>query len=181
MEQQKKSNTTLIIIIILAVIVVGLLVLGLGGYGIYYWLKNKTPSPVPTPTTTSVSTPTISPTSTATIGTNPSNIIQNYMICTLGTIPGASLDYEYAKKYLSAELKELFNDVTFVPTSYCIQQGPDEVEIASEDIDGMEATVRVRANWGGDWQTPWEFLLIYGSDGWIIKEIKCLDTGQVTK
>lgn len=183
MEQQKKgSNSTLIIVIILAVIVIGLLVLGLVGCGVYYWLKKQTPTS--TPTTTSVPSPTDTSSSASTTEIDtPSAVVQKYMRLTLGTIPGAELDYEKAKDYLSAELKELFSDVTFVPVSYCIQQGPEDVKIISEDItsDEMEATIRVSAKWGENWQQPWEFLLIYGSGGWKIKQIKCLDTGQITK
>lgn len=186
--KQGGSNTTLIVLIVIVVI---LIIIGIAGCGCYYMYKKAREStimptiqPTATEDQTPVATTSPTPTSTSTTTSNaqdsPSTVVENYMSYTLGTIPGAYVDYDAAKNYTSNEIAQQLDDSSFVPLSYCIQQGPDEVSISSENIDGLEATVTVSAKWG-EWQTPWEFLLVNGSDGWKIKSITCLDTGKTTQ
>lgn len=52
---------------------------------------------------------------------------------TLGTIPEAKVNYDKAKEYLADELKQKFTNPMFVPASYCIQDGPTDVKIVSDD------------------------------------------------
>lgn len=106
--------------------------------------------------------------------TTPSEVVENYMNYTLGTIPTASLDYEAAKDYLSVEMLSQFVDDSFVPLSYCIQMGPDDVIVDSEDISGELALVQVSSSYGSGWEEAWEFSLIIEDNEWKIDGIVCL-------
>ena len=74
---------------------------------------------------------------------DPGIVVSNYMQNTLGTIPNAKIDYESAKKYLSSSLKKQFKTPAFVPQSYCIQDGPNNVKINSlyEKVNMIEFDV----------------------------------------
>ncbi len=185
MQEQKKDNnsnkTIWIAVIVGIVVIIGLVVVfAAGGFGVYWLLKTQTPSPTPTST---ISSPIPTINQYQDLELPPSDVVKDFIWFTVGTVTGSSLDYNEAKKLVSYELAQQMNDSTFIPQALCMQQGPDEIKIYSEDIsaDNMVAQVKVKADWGGDWQIPWEFELINGSTGWKIKEIKCLDTGQVTK
>lgn len=183
-EQPKQggSNTALIIVIVILVVII---LSGIAGCGCWYMynkakdtIANISPSPIASENTNS--------TPVATYDSNfelpPSDVVKNFLWYTVGTITGSSLDSEAAKDLVSYELAQKMNDTSFVPQVLCIQQGPDEIKINSEDIyDTMEAIVKVRASWEGEWQTPWEFELINGEGGWKIKTITCLEIGQITQ
>lgn len=101
----------------------------------------------------------------------PKEVVENYMKSTLGTITGAKLDYEQGKTYLAEKLKKQFIDDSFIPTSYGIQNGPDNIEIESEEINGDKATVAVEGIYGGETGTKWQFDLIKEAREWKIVEI----------
>lgn len=109
----------------------------------------------------------------------PSEVVDSYMKATLGAIPGANLNYTLAKNHLVPEMQAQFDDASFVPLSYCIQNGPDTVRIESEDISDDEATVRVSTQYGADFGAPfeetWDFLLDRQEGAWKIASIVCLD------
>lgn len=104
----------------------------------------------------------------------PTVIVENYLKATLGTIPEAQIDYETAKKYLTSDLAAKFDNLGFVPLSYCIQDGPQNVRIKSEESSGDKAAVKVEASWGDEWTERWEFVLIKESGQWKINQINCL-------
>lgn len=112
----------------------------------------------------------------------PSEIVNTYLKATLGGIPGANLEYpsyDSAKQHLVSELRNRFTTPAFVPQSYCIQDGPDNVKIESEEISGNMANVRVSAQYGAQFnahfEDRWGFVLIIDKGEWKIKEIKCLN------
>lgn len=106
---------------------------------------------------------------------SPFTIVDQYTKATLGTIPGAKVDYEKAKEYLADNLRKQFTDLSFVPLSYGIQDGPTEVKIEKENISGNKATVKVIGFYGGEPGRIWEFNLILEQNQWKISEIKRLN------
>ncbi len=109
-------------------------------------------------------------------GMLPSEVVGAYMSFTLGSIPSATVDYDQAKKYLSDDLKAQFVNPMFVPASYCIQDGPDDVRIVSDEIGASAVEVIIEGQYGGDWQEMWQFSLVPdGELSWLISKITCLD------
>jgi len=108
----------------------------------------------------------------------PTEVVEIYMKHTLGSIPNSNIDYDKAKKYLSSELKKKFTDSMFVPTSYCIQDGPTDVKIISDEVDASSISIVVSALYGSEWKNMWKFSLspdkASDSNYWLIKEIECL-------
>ena len=109
-------------------------------------------------------------------GMMPSEVVGAYMSFTLGSIPNATVDYDQAKKYLTDDLKAQFTNPMFVPTSYCIQDGPDDVRIASDEPLGSTIEVVVEGQYGGEWDDMWQFSLIPDKPNfsWLISKIECL-------
>ena len=108
-----------------------------------------------------------------------SKIVEEFMACTLGTIPQvcpSSNKDNVAKKHLTLEMRTSYNSETFIPSSYCIQDGPEDVRVDSETEAGGFAYVLVSAKYGTDDFTPsWNFILIEQDGEWKIKEIQCLN------
>lgn len=103
---------------------------------------------------------------------SPSEVVDIYIKSTLGGLPGANLDYELAKQHMTLEFRKEFIDASFVPISYCIQNGPDDIRIDSENISDNTAKVRVSGKYG-DWQDMWEFGLVIQEKEWRIEKIIC--------
>jgi len=104
-----------------------------------------------------------------------SSVVETYIYSTLGTLPSSDVDYDKAKALLSPGLREKFQDPSFVPQSYCIQDGPGLIGISSIDIgNSSEAKVVVKGRYE-EWQEMWEFKLMSTEKGnWLIDEINCL-------
>ena len=103
-------------------------------------------------------------------------VVTRYMQHTLGSIPGADVDYEKAKKYLTEDLKAQFTNPMFVPSSYCIQDGPDNVRVASNELGTGTIDIVVEGQYGGKWQKMWQFSLVPDGDlSWLISKITCLN------
>lgn len=156
-----KGSSTVWIIIITAVITAILV-----GGGIYVWQKIAEKSEVTTPekSTEVIKKPTVSP----------SKVVEDFMIYSLGTIPGSKVDYDVAKTYLSPQLQTQFTDDSFIPQLYGIQDGPDEVEVVSEKISDSTATVRVNATYGTSTQPTWDFQLAIYNNQWKISDVQKL-------
>ncbi len=109
----------------------------------------------------------------------PSEVVEEFMSCTLGTIPQqcpAGDKDSVAKDHLTINMKVDYNSDGFVPLNYCIQQGPDDVMISSEIEAGGFAYVMVDAKYGtDDFQPFWNFILVQQDGEWKIKEIQCLN------
>jgi len=107
----------------------------------------------------------------------PQDVVTSYMKQTLGTIPGSSLDYISAKLLLTSTYQEQFTDSSFVPISYCIQDGPDDVRIDSEtSLGDSAASIQVSARWGADWQVVWVFQLVLENNQWRIADLICVSS-----
>ncbi len=179
MENQNTSNSKLlwVIIIVLAVILIG------GGI-LAWWLissaqksvsTNNQPSPavtitIATPTAVVTLTPTVAPTPLSSFA---SEVVDDFTKYTLGTIPDASLDYEAAKLLMTSTYRSQFTDDSFIPITYCIQQGPDSIQILAETIMGDAMSVEVQGSWGGSDGTTWDFILVNDGSGWKIDQIIC--------
>ena len=105
-------------------------------------------------------------------------VVVEYMNYTLGSIPGSEIDYEKAKKLLTPNLKEQFTSSVFIPTSYCIQDGPQEVRVKSAIYNDTYNWIKtiVEVNYSDGWYDMWEFRVVpVEGDRFWINEIKCLN------
>jgi hypothetical protein len=106
------------------------------------------------------------------------NIVMNYMKNTLGTIPGANINYDSAKDYLTPDLEAEFTTPMFIPASYCIQDGPENVKITESDYDEDHnwIDIVVQGQYGDEWMDMWDFVVVpVEGDKWMINEIKCFE------
>jgi len=108
-----------------------------------------------------------------------SKVVEEFMACTLGTIPNkcpTENKDKTAKEHLTLEMRADYNNDTFIPYTYCIQMGPDNVKIFSETETSGFAYVTISAQYGDDDYFPmWMFTLITQDGEWKIKEIQCLN------
>ena len=105
------------------------------------------------------------------------DVVDTYMKLTLGSIPGASIDYDAARELMTPEFAAEFTTPMFIPATYCIQDGPEDVRVTSvtfdEEMNWAEATV-VGAYHGG-WQDMWKFTVVpVEGDDWMINAIECI-------
>ncbi len=162
-NKQNKSGSSQVIIILVSIIIAVII----AGGGVYLWMNNKdSETSAKKQTTTKDSTqkekePSVSPTKVA----------ENFVLSTLGTVPGAEIDYEKAKTYLSKKLEARFTEDTFVPEFYGIQQGPDSYEMKTENISSDTASVKVDVRYG-DMVESWSFILVKEEGEWKIDEFK---------
>ncbi|MBU2025656.1 MAG: hypothetical protein ABIC19_01880 [Patescibacteria group bacterium] len=106
---------------------------------------------------------------------SPSEVVMAYMRSTMGTIPGSKYDIGKAKGYTTAAIQNQLDNPVFIPTSYCIQDGPSDVRVDKEEKQGNGAMVLVSANYANSWRPFWEFKLVTAKkEDWKISEIKCL-------
>ncbi len=109
----------------------------------------------------------------------PTEVVGFYLYSTLGSLEGAEIDYDKAKEYLTPELKQEFIDPMFIPVSYCIQDGPDEVKIHKGQLMADSINVKVSALYGEEWSEIWEFILVSDEENpdsdWLISKIVCLN------
>ena len=111
----------------------------------------------------------------------PSVVTEAFMLATLGTLPGASLDDSRAKGLMTASYAPEFDSPGFVPLTYGIQDGPTSYEIAEEEISGSTATVTVWGYWRGDLGRLWQFRLERESDAWQIAGIEIIEDGETVQ
>lgn len=161
-ESKQNKNSSSQIFIILGIII---LTAALVGGGVYLWMQNKEDQ-------TSAKNQTAAKESTQTEKepqVTPTKVAENFILATLGTVPGAKIDYEKAKTYLSKKLKTQFTQDTFVPEFYGIQQGPDGYEMKTESVNGDAASVKFDVKYG-DTLESWSFLLVKEDGEWKIDE-----------
>jgi len=101
--------------------------------------------------------------------------VASYMKHTLGTLSDSEIDYDKAKEYMTSDLAEEFTTPMFIPVSYCIQDGPEAVDMLSAEESGDEIVVKVKGLYGKDWSDMWDFTLAEVDDEWLIDEITCLN------
>ncbi|MBU0767316.1 hypothetical protein KKF55_06100 [Patescibacteria group bacterium] len=103
--------------------------------------------------------------------------VDAFMKFTLGSIPGASIDYDAAKELMTPDFAAEFTTPMFIPATYCIQDGPEDVRVTdvsfNEQMNWVEATV-VGAYHGG-WRDMWKFTVVLVEGGlWMIHAIECI-------
>lgn len=105
-------------------------------------------------------------------------VVEDYLLLTLGTLPDANVDYDAAKELLTPDKASEFVNPTFIPMSYCIQDGPDEVSVGpAEFVENYNwFVVSVKARWGMDeWEKMWEFQVVPVEGGeYMINDIMCV-------
>lgn len=170
---KKKANTVLIIIIIVLAV---LLVVAIA-VGAYFWGKNRsnaTSSPTPTKTASVSSSPTktATPNQTTTTSTQaeetPQQVVENFMKYTLGTLPGASINYDKARDYLSDTMQAQYSGEGWVPRFYGIQDGPDSVVFKFENQTEDGVVLRYDALWGNEVGIGWAFTMAKDGNKWYI-------------
>lgn len=189
----KKSKGSAAIVVVIIVLVV--LLLGAAGAAGYFWWKSEnvelavvatmTAAPTttvvpttvsPTPTGAVTKTPTTTPTATTTPTTTssavaldqtPTKVVESFMNATLGTLPGAKIDYDLARGYMTEALKVQYSGEVWVPQFYGIQDGPTSVKFISQSVVGDTAYVRFDAVWG-TMSLGWMFTLEKVGDTWLI-------------
>lgn len=176
MEEESKTTSSKgpLIWIVVAVIITAVVV----GGGVYLWQQNKSlkeqtkATSTPTSNAATVSAyPSVETTRDMTdTGTSPSDITEEFMLATLGTLPGAKIDYTKAKTLASQKLLAQWTDDSFVPQFYGIQDGPTTYEITTQSISGTSATVKVEVRWG-DMGLAWAFSLV-DENGWKIDSFR---------
>ena len=100
-----------------------------------------------------------------------------YMNYTLGTLPDAGVDHDKAREFLTPDMATKFTDQMFVPKSYCIQDGPNDVRISSSEYnEEMNWTeVIVEGEYDDKWDQMWRFQVVpVEGDNWVINKIDCL-------
>ena len=116
---------------------------------------------------------------TSTVSTSAAeDTVMNYMKNTLGTIPGANINYDSAKAYLTPDLEAEFTTPMFIPASYCIQDGPENVKITEADYDEYYNWINivVQGQYGDEWMNMWDFVVVQvEGDEWMINEIRCFE------
>jgi hypothetical protein len=104
-------------------------------------------------------------------GDAPVDITEQFMLATLGTLPGASINYTKAKQLSSANLLSQWTDDSFVPAFYGIQDGPDTFDIRTQTTTGDESYVTVEVLYGSSLYN-WAFNLVYEGGGWKVDSFR---------
>lgn len=161
--EQKQNNVGLIVL----TVILFLLLIGSSGFAIYFWQKA-----VKCQNDAEISSDRcgVSENTSQTAG-SPSEITDAFMKATLGTLPGSSVDYVKARSYMADDLKVQNEDDYFVPRFYGIQDGPQSVQLISENISGNNAAVKYNANWG-EMGLGWSFSLVKENNQWKISEFR---------
>jgi hypothetical protein len=105
----------------------------------------------------------------------PAEVVDEFIRVTLGTVPGATVDYDRARALMTVAYAAEFDTPAFVPATYGIQEGPTGYEIGAEEVADAGATVLVRGYWGGDPGAQWRFTLVEEAGLWRVAGIEGLD------
>lgn len=168
---KQKGNTVLIVIIIaLAIIAITGIIAAA-----YFWGKSKgNVTPTTTPTVTKSVTPSSKPSVTPTKATtapqaveSSKQVVENFMKYTLGTLPGAEVNYDKARAYLSDNMKAQYPGDNWVQKLYQIQDGPTSVKFISENPSEDSVVIRYDPSWG-EMSLGWSFTLEKDNNVWFI-------------
>lgn len=102
---------------------------------------------------------------------SPASVVEDFVRATLGTVPGADLDYDLARSLMTAGYATEFGSPEFVPLAYGIQEGPTAYDIEAEQVSGRTATVEVAGYWWGELGRRWAFSLQQEEGAWKIAAI----------
>ncbi|MFC1617732.1 hypothetical protein ACFL2B_00450 [Patescibacteria group bacterium] len=137
--------------------------------------RGTSTSPVPTATPASKTSPALEDLASMATGEEgeASQVVLDFLNASLGTLPGAAVNEAMAKSYLADNLASQYSSAAFIPQTLCIQDGPSEVRVSNEVLF-QNAEVYVEANYGGEWQEMWQFVLADEGGEWKISNIFCL-------
>lgn len=108
----------------------------------------------------------------------PAEVVDAFVRATLGTVPGAAVDYDRARALMTAAYAAEFDSPDFVPRTYGIQDGPSNYDIVAEDVSATRGTIAVLGYWGGDPGSQWHFVLRQEAGQWRIAAIELPDTAE---
>lgn len=158
---RKLKGNTILIVLVAVFAVVAIVATTVA---IYFWHKSKNAEQNNAENTTEES-------ATLSEELTPDEVVQTFMYSTLGTLPGAGIDYDLARSYMTDGLKSQYSGDSWVPDFYGIQDGPTSVKFISENISGDLATVRYDPSWG-EMGLGWAFILENVDGQWLISEFR---------
>ncbi len=164
-SQPTKTHSFPIVTILGIIIVTAILV----GGGIYLWVQNQEKEGQTSTQNQNISTSSRMVELPRPV--SPTNVTENFILATLGTVPGALINYDEAKTLLSEKLKAEFTQDTFIPEFYGIQQGPDSYEMKTETISNATASVKIDVKYGSMMEA-WAFVLVKEAGEWKINELR---------
>ncbi len=101
----------------------------------------------------------------------PAEVVNDFILATLGSLPEAVIDYDKAKTLMTAAYAAAFDSPEFVPHVYGIQEGPLTYEIADGYLEGSTMEQFVWGFWGDETAMQWLFTLYQESGAWKIADI----------
>jgi hypothetical protein len=147
--------------------------------------SEPTVGPTLAPTVEPTPAPTAEPTATADPGEDeqpglpsPTAVVDEFLRVTLGTVPGAAVDYDRARALMTVAYAAEFESPEFVPLTYGIQDGPTSYELTGEEVSGATATIVVLGYWGADLGRQWRFTLEEEAGLWRVGGIDVLEAGE---
>ena len=109
---------------------------------------------------------------------SPTDVVDEFIRVTLGTVPGAAVDDDRARVLMTVAYANEFASPEFVPITYGIQEGPTGYEIAAEEVSGSTASVTVLGYWGADPGRQWRFVLEEEAGLWRVADIEVLEAAE---
>ena len=112
---------------------------------------------------------------TSTSESKPKDVVESFMLSTLGSLANAEIDYDKARTMMTSEYAAEFTSPMFIPQAYGMQDGPDRVGFENQDIMSDKAEVVMMGYWGEDLQMRWKFELVKEEGEW---KIDLVNPGQ---
>lgn len=188
MEKRPRSNALAIVV---TAIVTALLVMVTTGLLVYFWqqnvcLKKNANSSASSSNLSETDSDSLSSASTMPVTLNateattrtmtypgdaPVDMTEQFLLYTLGTLPGAEINYTKAKELASKNLRAQWTSDDFIPLFYGIQEGPDTFDVISQTTIGDESVVLVDVKWG-EMMLRWSFTLIYEDNSWKVDSFR---------
>jgi len=114
----------------------------------------------------------------------PAEVVEAFVLATLGTLPGAELDEAKARSLMTTAYAPQFDTPGFIPLTYGIQDGPTRYQIAGQAVSESGAMVEVVGYWGESADRRWDFSLQKEEGQWRIAGIQVEEaegsTGETT-
>ena len=104
----------------------------------------------------------------------PEEVIQEFLLATLGSLPGAAIDYDKAKSLMTAAYAGSFDSPGFIPRVYGIQDGPRAYEITDGYVVDSALEYFVWGFWDGEAAMQWLFILQQENGAWKIAGIEIM-------
>lgn len=102
---------------------------------------------------------------------DPAAVVMAYARHTLRTLPDSDYDLEKAKAFFPPDSRAMFNDPSFIPRSYGIQDGPQQASARVMNMMNGQATVELTGVFGNS-AVRWRFMLVSMDGSWKIVSYK---------